>query len=230
MNLLIVDDEPLARAEIGRLCSELFPDFRGTETANLTQARAALLREEFDAVFVDLDLAGTSGLDLLPDAETSGVPAIVVTAHDHLALDAYYGVAVDYLIKPIDPGRLFRSLAKISKGRARLSREWVLLSDHANCWPVQPAQLLMAEAEGSYTVIRLSGRRPLTICRPLKDIEKMLEPHDFIRANRGQLVNLRKVLVIQRQPNGRMLAQLEDHGEIEFSRRQAQAFRGRFAV
>jgi two-component system LytT family response regulator len=228
MNLLIVDDEALARAELVRLCTELVPGFSCTEAATLPQARSALLKESFDAAFIDIELAGADGMDLLQDAEAAGSAAIIVTAHDHRALAAYDGGALDYLMKPVEPGRLFRALSKVAKFRQQSIRDWLLLSDQTNCWPVQPSQILMVEAEGSYTVVHFAGRPALTVCRPAKDIEAQLDRGTFIRANRGQLVNLKHVEVLHRLPSGKMVARLAGVGEIVFSRRQARAFRGRF--
>ena len=230
MNLLIVDDEPLARAELLRLFGELLPGFRGTEAANLTEARAALLRETFDGIFVDMELGGACGLELLPDAKACNTPVVVSTAHERFAVDAFDGEVVDYLLKPVEVPRLFRAISKISRQQKDGRDVVILLSDQTHCWPVRPSSLLMVEAEGSYCTVTFTDRKPLTVCRSLKEMEQLLAGGSFIRANRGQIVNLKQVQVIHRQGTGKMVADLKEHGEIEFSRRQAQAFRSRFFV
>lgn len=230
MNLLIVDDEPLARAELLRLFGELLPGFRGTEAANLPEARTALLKGVFDGIFVDMELGGACGMDLLPEARATGTPVVITTAHERFAVEAFDVGVVDYLLKPVELPRLFRAVSRLSKNRRTVQEEILLLSDQSNCWPVKPSDILMVEAEGSYTVVQLANRKPLTVCRSLKEIEQLLGEEHFIRANRGQLVNLRQIQVIHRQGSGRMVARLEGYGEIEFSRRQAQAFRSRFSA
>ena len=212
MNLLIVDDEPLARAELLRLCGELIPGFSGTEAATLTEARAAMLREDYDGIFVDMELSGSCGLDLLPDARASGTPVVVSTAHERFAVDAFGGEVMDYLLKPVELSRLFRAIAKISRHRKSEQDELIL------------------EADGSYCVVKFTDRKPLTVSRSLKEMEQMFVGLPFIRANRSQIVNLRQIQVIHRQGTGRMLAELDGQEEIEFSRRQAQAFRSRFSI
>jgi len=229
MNLLIVDDEPLARAELMRLFGELLPGFRGTEAANLPEARTALLREAFDGVFVDMELAGSCGMDLLPEARATGTPVVITTAHERYAVEAFEVGVIDYLLKPVELPRLFRAISRLPKSRRSGQEDMILLSDQSNCWPVRPSDILMVEAEGSYSIVKFPDKKPLTVCRSLKDIEQMLGEDHFIRANRGQIVNLRQIRVIHRQGSGRMVAHLDGHGEIEFSRRQAQAFRSRFA-
>ena len=95
MNLLIVDDEPLARAELLRLFAELLPGFQGTEAATLAEARTAMLRESFDGIFVDMEMGGTCGLELLPDARITGTPVVITTAHERFAVDAFEGEVID---------------------------------------------------------------------------------------------------------------------------------------
>ena len=208
---------------------ELLPGFHGVAVASLPEARTALLTEAFDGVFVDMDLAGACGMDLVPEARSMGTPVVITTAHERFAVEAFDVGVVDYLLKPVEASRLFRAISRLPKNRRSTQDEMILLSDQSNCWPVKPADILMVEAEGSYSVVRLAHKKPLTVCRSLKEIENMLGEDTFIRANRGQIVNLRQIQVIHRQGSGRMIARLEGHGEIEFSRRQAQAFRSRFA-
>jgi two-component system LytT family response regulator len=230
MNLLIVDDEPLARAELMRLFTELLPGFKGTEAATLPEARVAMLQEEFDGIFVDMDLGGSCGMDLVPSAKDTGTPVVITTAHERFAVEAFDKGVVDYLLKPVELPRLFRAISRLPKQRRESNEEMILLSDQSNCWPVKPEEILMVEADGCYSIVRLANKKPLTVSRSLKDIEQMLGEKNFIRANRSQVVNLRQVQVIHRQVSGKIVANLEGHGEIEFSRRQAQAFRSRFAA
>ena len=125
---------------------------------------------------------------------------------------------------------MFRAIARISRHREAAAGEFIILTDQLHCWPVDPQKIPLIEAEGSYCIVHFEDRKPLTVSRSLKEIEQLLSGHSFIRANRGQIVNLRHIEVIQRPGMGRMIAKVKSHGEIEFSRRQAQAFRLKFAV
>lgn len=230
MNLLIVDDEPLARAELIRLFGEMLPGFHGVEAATLNEARSALLGGDFQAAFVDIDLGGSSGLDFIPDATAAGTPVVIVTAHDRYAVQAFDGGALDYLLKPIESSRLYRSIARIPRNKPAAPQDLLILSDQNNCWPIRPADILVVEAQGSYTFVKFADRKPLVVCHSLKEIEQLLEPYSFVRANRSQLVNLQRLQVIHREASGRMTATVDGHGEVEFSRRQAKALRARFAL
>lgn len=230
MNLLIVDDEPLARAELIRLFGEMLPGFHGVEAASLNEARSALLGGSFQAAFVDIDLGGSSGLEFIPDATAAGTPVVIVTAHDRYAVQAFDGGALDYLLKPIESSRLYRSIARIPRTRQTTApQDLLILNDQSNCWPVRPAEIILVEAEGSYTSVKFADRKPLVVCHSLKEIEQLLEAYSFVRANRSQLVNLQRLQVIHREASGRMTATVDGHGDIEFSRRQAKALRARFA-
>jgi two-component system, LytTR family, response regulator len=230
MNLLIVDDEPLARAELIRLFGEMLPRFHGVEASSLAEARSALLGGDFEAAFVDIELGGSSGLEFIPDAAAAGTPVVIVTAHDRYAVQAFDGGALDYLLKPIESSRLYRSIARISRNKRPAPQDLLILNDQTNCWPVRPADIILVEAEGSYTAVKFTDRKPLVVCHSLKEIELLLEPHSFVRANRSQLVNLQRLQVIHREASGRMIGTLDGHGTIEFSRRQAKALRSRFAL
>lgn len=229
MNFLIVDDEPLARAELIRLFSEMVPEFTSVEACSLAEARGALLKADFQAAFVDMDLAGQNGLDFLPDAEAAGTPVVIVTAHERYAVDAFDRGARDYLLKPVEASRLFRAIMRVSRRQAPAPQDLLILNDQTHCWPVNPADIMVVEAEGSYSVVRFRDRKPLMVCHALKEIESLLEPHSFVRANRSQIVNLKRIQVIHRETSGRMAATIEEFGDVEFSRRQAKALRSRFA-
>jgi two-component system LytT family response regulator len=230
MNLLIVDDEPLARAELIRLFGEMLPRFHGVEASSLAEARSALLEGDFEAAFVDIELGGSSGLEFIPDAAAAGTPVVIVTAHDRYALQAFDGGALDYLLKPIESSRLYRAIARISRNKRATPQDLLILNDQTHCWPVRPADIILVEAEGSYASVKFADRKPLLVCHSLKEIEQLLEPHSFVRANRSQLVNLQRLHVIHRESSGRMIGTLGGHGEIEFSRRQAKSLRSRFAL
>jgi two-component system LytT family response regulator len=213
-----------------RLFGEMLPRFHGVEASSLAEARSALLGGDFEAAFVDIELGGSSGLDFIPDAAAAGTPVVIVTAHERYAVQAFDGGALDYLLKPIESARLYRAIARISRNKRATPQDLLILNDQTHCWPVRPADIILVEAEGSYTSVKFADRKPLVVCHSLKEIEQLLEPHSFVRANRSQLVNLQRLQVIHREASGRMIGTLVGHGEIEFSRRQAKSLRSRFAL
>ncbi len=225
---LIIDDEDLARAELGRQIGELLPAFNGIEAANVRQARGLLLSHRVDGVFLDLEMPGDHGMTFLPEIRAMGIPVVITTAHDRFALEAFDGEAIDYLLKPIKHSRLARTLARLRKPEPESERKLLVLGDQSSCWPLHPEEIVMAESEGSYVMIHLKDRKPILLTRSLKEIEHLLPESLFVRVNRSQIVQLHCLQLIRRRESGGFTADLEGHGPIEFSRRQAQAFRQRF--
>ncbi|RYD39030.1 MAG: response regulator transcription factor, partial [Verrucomicrobiaceae bacterium] len=199
LTFLIVDDEDLARAELGRQIGELLPFFTSIEAANVRQARGLLLSHRVDAVFLDLEMPGGHGMTFLPEIRTMGVPVVVTTAHERFALEAFDGDAVDYLLKPIEPSRLARTLARLRKPDPESDSKLLVLGDQSSCWPLHPEEIIMAESEGSYVMIHLKGRKPILLTRSLKDIEHLLPESLFVRVNRSQIVQLHCLKLIRRR-------------------------------
>lgn len=166
----------------------------------------------------------------LPEIRAMGIPVAITTAHERFALEAFDGDAVDYLLKPIEHSRLARTLARLRKPdpEPETERKLLVLGDQSSCWPLQPEEIIMAESEGSYVMIHLKDRKPILLTRSLKEIEHLLPESLFVRVNRSQIVQLHCLQLIRRRESGGFTAELDGHGTIEFSRRQAQAFRQRF--
>src|SRR5690554_8229345 len=112
MKVLIVDDEPLARRELRRLL-DAFPRIQVVgEAGNIDEARESIERLAPEIVFLDIQMPGGSGFDLL--AQLDRVPRVVfTTAYDQYAVKAFDVNALDYLLKPIEPERLATAIRKI---------------------------------------------------------------------------------------------------------------------
>jgi two-component system, LytTR family, response regulator len=225
---LIVDDEELARAELRRQMTGLLPSLTIFDAGNIKEAREKMLTHSLDCIFLDLELPGGHGMTLLPEIKTKGIPVIVTTAHEQFAVDAFDADATDYLLKPIEKARLARAISRIPTMEEKVDTRVIVLGDQSNCWPLHSEEIIMAESEGSYVKLHLKDRKPILLTRTLKEIEHLLCPPLFVRVNRSQIVQLHHLKHIRRREGGCYSADLDGHGVIEFSRRQAQAFRQRF--
>jgi two-component system LytT family response regulator len=129
MRALIVDDEPLARRELRRLLSAFdWVEIAG-EASDVDEARERILAQMPDVVFLDVQMPGGSGFDLL--AQLERVPRVIfTTAYDHYAVKAFDVSALDYLLKPIEPERLAAALGKVQL-RALQSRAAGTGSNHS---------------------------------------------------------------------------------------------------
>jgi two-component system LytT family response regulator len=230
---LIIDDERLARSELRRMLKN-FPEIEiAGEAQNSDEACEQILRLHPDLIFLDIQMPGDDGFQLLERLEH--VPLVVfTTAFDQYALKAFEISALDYLQKPIAPERLAAAIAKVSARRALTSSEstakiaadterQIFVRDGDRCWFVSIKNIALMESEGNYTRLHFEGNRPLLL-RSLTDLQERLDPVIFFRANRKQIINLKFVESIAPWPNEGYLVKLKGGFQIEMSRRQAQKF------
>jgi two-component system LytT family response regulator len=235
MRALIVDDEPLARRELRRLLGEFSWIQIVGESGNIDEARADIEQLSPDIVFLDIQMPGGTGFDLL--AQLDRVPRIVfTTAYDQYAVKAFEVNALDYLLKPIEPERLANTLRKIqpppaSPGAAAADAplEQLFIRDGPRCWFVPLREVSVFSADGNYVRLLWGKERPM-LGRSLASLEEKLDPKRFFRANRSQIVNLDFIHGVELGEGGRLHVQLRDGPEIEVSRRQARLFRARTTV
>ena len=245
MRALLVDDERLARQELRRLLSA-HPEIEiAGEASNAEEARSAIDELDPDLLFLDVQMPGESGFDLL-ESLTSVPRVVFTTAYDEYALRAFEVSALDYLVKPIEPARLAQSVARLL-ARADAAREThapppadsdgellgehhrVFLKDGDRCWFVELGEVRLFESADNYTEVHLAEERPLVL-RSLSELEEKLDPRVFFRANRSQIINLNAVRSIHAWFGGRLMAKLEGGHEVVLSRRRARDFRERMSV
>ena len=238
MRALIVDDEPPARRELRRLLGE-FPwiDIIG-ECGNIADAAAQIEDLAPALLFLDIQMPGGSGFDLL--ARLEHVPRVIfTTAHDEHAVRAFEVNALDYLLKPIDPARLAASLARVrdqevattpaAPSRVEAPLQRLFLRDGSRCWFVPLREVRLLTSEGNYVRLSWGTRRPL-LGRALASLEQRLDPARFFRANRSQIINLNFIENVEMGVNGRLHVHLQDGPEVEISRRQARLFRAQMSI
>jgi len=226
LNALIVDDERLARNELRRLLAA-HPDVTiAAEAANAVEAEALLRAGGIDVLFLDIQMPGASGFDLLERLDA--VPAVIfTTAYDEYAVRAFEVNALDYLLKPIRPERLAAALGKLREVRAaqkRPARERVFLRDGERCWIVAVADIVLFEAEENYTRAFFGTERPL-IRTSLQALESRLDPEQFFRASRRHLVNLRQIEGIDEDVDDSYTVRLRGGLRVAVSRRQSRKLR-----
>jgi len=219
VNVVIVDDEPLARAELRRLLALLPGTTVVGEAANADEAEQLLARVHADALLLDIEMPGASGFDLV-ERLPRVPPVIFTTAYDHHAVRAFEISALDYLLKPIELDRLAAALAKVGDGR----RTRLFVRDGARCWLVPVDEIRLIASDGNY--VRLAwGDRELMLARSLATLESQLDPQTFVRANRAEIMNLAMIERITPGQGGRLLAELRGGPVVAISRRQARRLR-----
>lgn len=238
MRSIIIDDERLARKEL-RTLLEASPEIEIIgECANADEAREAIEKENPDLIFLDIQMPGQNGFDLLETLDY--VPYVIfVTAYDEYALKAFEVNALDYLLKPVDEERLRESITKVLSLSAKKREaqktsdqqneylqldDQIFLKDGEKCWFVTLRNIRYFESEGNYVRVFFDNSKPL-ILKSLNNLEKRLNEKDFFRINRKYIVNLKEVIHIETWFNGGLQIKLKSGATLEVSRRQTSRFK-----
>jgi DNA-binding LytR/AlgR family response regulator len=241
LTVLAVDDEAPALDELAFLLGE-HPDIAEVcRAGDATSALRELNRRTIDAVFLDINMPGLSGLELANVLTNfSYRPAVVfVTAHDDKAVSAFDVGAVDYLLKPIRQSRLDEAVRRVLAARNDTAGDATGQDEDPDVIPAElggithlvPRESIgWVEAEGDYARLHsVSGAHLVRI--PLSVLESRWQDRGFQRIHRSYLVALRLVVGL-RTADGAVLVRLRANGaspavELPVSRRQARELRDR---
>ncbi|MDE1893376.1 MAG: response regulator transcription factor [Xanthomonadaceae bacterium] len=228
MRLLVVDDEPLARARLIALAGEC----EGVEiVGSVDDGEAALgLLDELqpDALLLDINMPGIDGIALAQRLAPRGRPHVIFcTAYDSHALTAFELGAVDYLLKPVRLERLREALQRAQRRLDETPRDTVAyLHGRLGAEQVRIAldEVLCLIAEEKYVVVQ-HRRGELLIEDSLRQLEEAY-PAQLIRLHRNCLVPPARLLGLKTLPDGRVLARLDGtESSPEISRRNLPAVR-----
>ncbi len=245
---LLIDDEPLARLEIRRLL-QAHPEIQVVgEAGNINDSRELLSRTDYDLVFLDIQLRGGTGFDLL-DSLRPAAQVIFVTAHDRFALRAFEVNALDYLLKPVSAPRLAASLQRLGAGQPlaapasgapasigpathRLTLEDRVFIKTGHVTRFIPVATICAICScENYTQLILGGGETLMVLRTLKAWQEVLPDNVFVRIHRQTLVNLCRVKRIERKDSDEMLFWVDAPvPPLNASRRQVSELRHHLQV
>jgi len=226
MRALIVDDEELARSKLLRML-RVFPDVEVTGVAS-DGAAALMLAAQLrpDVIFLDVQMPEVDGFDVAASLPDDGPALVFVTAFDQYALRAFDAQAVDYLLKPVEPERLARTVQRLRepvRGAARPSvgmPAQLMVADRGQTHVVRCADIEWLEAADNYVNIHLPGRSVL-IRRTLAALLNDLDPA-FVRTHRGAAVALAAVLAVRPRGKGDATVVLRSGVEVPCSRQHRE--------
>lgn len=227
MRILIVEDEPLIRQRLLRLCSELAGTrARFDAVADLESADDRLQRSTHDGLVLDLNLGGEDGFDLLRRAVAGRYHCVVVSAHRERALQAFEHGVLDFVPKPFTRERLGQALERLlDAGRYRPG-----LARYLGVWRAQGtalvelADVLWIRADGDYSELRLLDGRSELHDKSLAGLTAVLPP-DFVRCHRSYLVNLRHIRALHAGSGSRYWLVLAGGSELPVGRAHVAALR-----
>ena len=235
---LIVDDEPLARERL-RVLLSAEPDVELVgECADGDEAVAAIRASAPDLVFLDVQMPGTGGLDVIREVGPERMPFVVfATAYDEYAIRAFEVNALDYLLKPFDGDRMRTAL---DRARERIAADGVRLDPavlrllHGLRSPAAYPERLVVRTGTRYAVVRVAdvdwmaaednyvrlhvGRESHLMRGTLTSLERTLDPRRFVRVHRSAMVNVDRVRSIESWGLGEYLLVLQDGTRVQSSR------------
>jgi two-component system, LytTR family, response regulator len=247
LDVLLIDDEPLARKRLRQFLRE-FEDCRIVGECGDGREAIERIRElKPDLIFLDVQMPEVSGLDVLAALDPEERPLVIfVTAHDEYALRAFEVHAVDYLLKPFDRERFREAyqharelVANRAAGeeQARLSallaetgqapntpaaqesmlHDRILVKTGSRVLFLNPCDIDWVEAAGNYVKLHV-GTDEYIVRESISHLEAMLAPRQFARVHRSTIVNMNRVKELRPWFSGEMIIVMQNGTELKLSR------------
>jgi two-component system LytT family response regulator len=220
INAILVDDEKYdlvkLRTTLDRYCPQVNVI---AEASNAEQAIEVIGKNTPDLVFLDIQMPGKTGFDLLAELPEYPFDVVFVTAFDQYAIQAIRCAALDYLLKPVKPASLVAAVQRAAnKLHTRNSQEQIheLLNRLKSgptasgriCLPtlkeilfVSPSDIIRCESSYNYTKVFLNNGETILVSKTMSEIEPVLLPYHFIRCHQSHLVNRQFIKSMKREDN-----------------------------
>ncbi len=227
---IIVDDERLARVNLRKLL-ESHPEIEIAGEASSCATALELIRQHKPGlVFLDIQLNGETGFDLL-EMNDSPVEIIFVTAYDDYAIRAFEVNAADYLLKPVSPERLKNSLDRILTSKTTTDKPvkvfnyddsiYVRFTNSRSAF-LKISSITHISPVGNYSRIDCADGRHCLVLKTMKQWEEELPANHFIRIHRSSIINIGHVERIEKKPDASQVVYLKNMANpLEISRRFA---------
>lgn len=241
IRVLVIDDEELGRKKIVRMLKEDRDIEIIGESAGGPEALPMISEMKPDLLFLDIQMPGMDGFDLLRQASATYTPFVIfVTAYDQHALRAFQVHALDYLMKPFDRERfqeaLQRAKAQVRQKRnGEISRKILAMLDEPKTGQphagrerfmvkaggrisfLRADEIDWIEAQGDYVRLNSAGKRYL-LREKIGDLEDQLSPDKFLRIHRSTIVNIERIKEMQALYYGEYAVILQDGTRLTLSR------------
>ena len=236
ISAVIIDDEKNNIRNLELLLEQHCPQVRVTGKAISAAEGIKLIgKEQPDIVFLDIQMPGENGFDMLKQISDRSFELIFVTAYDQYGIQAIKFSALDYLLKPVKMEELKTAVQKASdrasekKQNRKLENLLELMTSnqgkdqHRLAIPflketrfVPTTEIIRLESSNNYTTFFINGGEKILVSKPIYEYDELLNPYGFLRCHQSHLVNRRYVKSLLRQDNGYLL--LVDNTRIPVSR------------
>ena len=233
---ILIDDEPLAVAELEHMLKHHDTIEVIATSHEAPDATDKIKRLRPDLIFLDINMPGKTGFDLLSDLDEAP-EVIFVTAYDQFAIKAFDVNALDYILKPVNPERLAEAInrtdKKINRGRAASEKltiqKRIFTKDGEQCFFVPLSEIFLIESVGNYARIHFQDKKPL-LHKSLNYLEERLPEEFFFRASRQQMFNVSFVKNIIPYFSSTLQVELQNGIKVDISQRQSVKFKDKMGI
>jgi two-component system LytT family response regulator len=237
---IIVDDELKSRESLKKMLLTFCQDVEVLATCqNVAEGLEAISIHKPDVVFLDIQMQGETGFDLITQLKSVDFEIIFTTAHAEYAIKAIKFSAIDYLLKPIDVTELQNAVTKV-QGRQNkniVERMQQLLQNMKSPTPdnyklalptaegltfIKINEVLYLKASGNYTEIFMRDGQKYLVSRHLKEYDDLLAEQSFFRIHHSTLININFIKNYVRGEGGYVI--MTDSSSLDVSRRKKEAF------
>lgn len=237
LKAIIIDDEEMGRIALQKkigMCGDRVEILESVSSAK--EGIEAIGKHRPDLVFLDIEMPGMNGFQMLEHLKERNFHLIFTTAYDHYAIKAIKYSAIDYLLKPVDIDALQEAILKVNTLKKDFTQEKVEVLQNNMKSPLEKIAIPVLDgyifirtnemthlhADGNYTTIYLSDGSKIVASRILKDFEELLSPDIFCRPHHSHIINLNFIKRYIKGEGGQI--ELENGHYIPVSRRKKEEF------
>ncbi|MBP1314183.1 response regulator [Herbaspirillum sp. 1130] len=230
MRVMIVDDEAPARTKLARMLAAFADVEISGQAADGRQAIDLAAELQPDVIFLDVQMPEVGGFDVAASLPDNGPALVFVTAYDQFALRAFDTHAIDYLLKPVEPLRLERTIARLRQatqpsGLSLTVPVRLVVTERGQHHVIECRQITWLESADNYVQLHV-GSRAFLLRRTLASILDDLETN-FVRIHRRIAVATAMVESVEQRAKGDALVHLKDGTQLPCSRSYREALLAR---
>jgi two-component system LytT family response regulator len=238
LRTVIIDDEPDCIVFLAQILKTYCPFVSISGTATSVQDGInEILRSNPDLVLLDVEMSPGTGFDILNKMPERNFKVIFITAHNDYAIQAFRYSAVDYILKPVDITDLISAISKVNPSVSRnpMLDFGILLDNLKSDFPHKLAiptssgyeyvlvnEIIRLEADRSYCMFYLTGKRKILVSKCLNDYQQILDSRMFFRIHHSFLINLQHVKSFSRKDGG--FVEMIDGSQVPLARRKKDYF------
>lgn len=237
---VIVEDEVNSRKALENMLNFYFNFIDVVGMAGTVKEGVALIKEQKpELLLLDVHLPDGTGFDLIKKVKWHDFKLVFITAHNEYALKAIKLSALDYILKPVNPGDITAAISKVQEAiekeeqiqlkldacveniKATDYNKKIILNTSSNLFVVEVNQLVRCEASENYTQVFVKGKDNIMMAKTLKEFEEILSTYGFFRTHQSHLINIHYVDVFDKSNN---VVLLKTGERIPISTRKRESF------